>query len=251
MIDYLTAFDDNYIWLIKDEQLSCVVVDPGDAEPVINWLSAHSDYHLKAILITHHHQDHTGGIAKLKDITKAAVYAPYNEVTAYDIGVRDLDSLDILSSKIKVLSSAGHTKGHVSYLLDNNLFCGDTLFAAGCGRIFEGTAAQMYASLVKLSKLPLDTKIYCAHEYTLSNLRFAAVVEPFNDAIAERIKEVSVLRKYNLPTVPSLLSEEIRTNPFLRCHLPAVRRLVAEHLGQDLSDDLAVFTALRSWKDNF
>jgi hydroxyacylglutathione hydrolase len=211
----IPAFQDNYIWLlVNSTNHICAIVDPGDAAPVLEYLSQH---HLTpcAILITHHHRDHTGGI----------------EFTVIDI--------------------PGHTKGHIAYYGEKMLFCGDTLFAAGCGRLFEGTATQMLASLTKLANLPADTAVYCAHEYTAANLRFAAIVEPDNHEIVKRAIEVNKLRENNAVTLPSNIALEKLTNPFLRCHINSVVNCVRAKQSIDSTDMVSIFQALRTWKDNF
>jgi len=249
-ITYIPAFSDNYIWLIKNTQTkTCIVVDPGIYQPVINWLNQ-NNYQLQAILITHHHNDHTGGVTELKTATNADIYAPKLDNVSCDYPVIGDEILELIDYQIKILPTYGHTLGHVSYLIGNNLFCGDTLFGAGCGRVFEGTYEQMFNSLNKIANLPRDTKIFCAHEYTLANLNFAQMIEPNNLLIAERIKQVTELRTINLPSIPSFLSDEINTNPFLRCDKPEVVRNSSNYAGKKLTNNLAVFKALRNWKNN-
>ncbi|MCX2779584.1 hydroxyacylglutathione hydrolase [Microbulbifer thermotolerans] len=257
-ISPIPAFSDNYIWHLTrgDEHW---VVDPGDARPVIEALG---DSALSGILITHHHLDHTGGVAQLSTRFQCPVYGPAS-IKGVTEPLTDGDQRELLGLPLRVMAVPGHTLDHLALLLEEenpggapraHLFCGDTLFAAGCGRLFEGTPAQMYASLSKLGALPPETKVYCAHEYTLANLRFAEAAEPGNTAIVNRLAEAEALRANDRPTLPSTIGEELATNPFLRCHIPAVARRALNH-GADGSlenpDEVQVFTLLRSWKDNF
>ncbi len=235
MIRAIPAFQDNYIWIMSSEKTSAaVVVDPGDADPVIEAL-ARNALHLAAILITHHHHDHTGGLTKLVDLAEKSsgslipVYGPAGEsIPGVTHLVREGDRITLpqIEMDFHVIDVPGHTRGHIAYLGQSTkhpevmpaaLFCGDTLFAAGCGRLFEGTAAQMFASLKKLSALPDTTQIYCAHEYTLSNLRFAASVFPHHAEIQSRFAQVQDQRSNGQITLPSYLALERRTNPFLLC----------------------------------
>lgn len=256
-IDALPAFSDNYIWLLQNPQTRhCAVVDPGDAGPVLAWLEEHANYRLSDILLTHHHQDHTGGVATLKARHGPRVIGPARDnIAQLDLPVTEGDRLLVLGQELRVIDTPGHTRGHVVYFGDldgrPSLFCGDTLFAAGCGRLFEGSAAQMHASLNKLAALPPRTLIYCAHEYTLANLRFAATAEPANRAIQERLREVSRQRQDGLVSLPSTLSQELQTNPFLRLDDGGLRQQLAAHQGVRPNDDLATFMALRAWKDRF
>lgn len=251
-IEGIRALKDNYIWAVVDEtQHTALIVDPGDAKPVIDFLKTHH-LSLLAILITHHHWDHTNGIAELLEEFPAPVYGPANEaISGLTHPLKENTPLHVkgFPHEIRVLEIPGHTSGHIAYLVDGNLFCGDTLFAAGCGRLFEGTAEQMTVSLGKITALPGETKIYCAHEYTLNNLRFAELVEPGNTAIAERMQKVKELREKNLPSLPSTLWEEKNTNPFLRCDSGEIKESVEKHASEMLDGSLAVFKALRKWKD--
>ncbi len=257
-IDALPAFTDNYIWLLQDlSARRCAVVDPGDSAPVLAWLDAHPGWQLSDILVTHHHPDHTGGIDELKQRTGARVLGPALEsIPAREVALEDGQSITLLGCDWQVLHVPGHTAGHIALFGEPDgstpvLFCGDTLFAAGCGRLFEGTAEQMHASLQRLARLPEQTRIYCTHEYTLSNLRFALTVEPDNPALRQRQAEASALRERNLPTLPSNLALELATNPFLRVSESTVRDQCAGHAGVPLATPSAVFAALRSWKDTF
>lgn len=251
----IPAFRDNYIWLLRHAGASgksAVVVDPGDAGPVDQVL-AQAGLNLAAILVTHHHADHQGGVASLAARYRAAVYGPAVEsITGLTHGLAGGETIELpaLGAPVRVLSVPGHTSGHLAYLIGNRLFCGDTLFGAGCGRLFEGTPAQMAASLGLLASLPDDTAVYCAHEYTEANLRFAAAVEPGNPAIRQRAVEAAAVRARGEPTVPSTLALEKATNPFLRCEQPGVIA-AAQARGAATNDRVSVFAAIRSWRNEF
>lgn len=252
-ISALPAFTDNYIWLLQDHQTQrCVVVDPGDAAPVQAWLEAHPGWVLSDILITHHHHDHVGGVARLKAATGAKVYGPASEsIPARDVALKDNDRVSVLGWDFAVYAVPGHTLGHIAYYHHGLLFCGDTLFAAGCGRLFEGTPEQMYHSLSRLAALPEDTLVYCTHEYTLSNLKFAAAVEPGNRHVAARLEKVTQQRQNGVMTLPSTLALEKLTNPFLRTSETLVTQKVDEREGAQNRAPSEVFAALRAWKDTF
>jgi hydroxyacylglutathione hydrolase len=254
-IDALPAFSDNYIWLVQDtEQRCCAVVDPGDAAPVLAWLAANPGWQLRDILITHHHADHVGGVAALKAATGAQVSGPANErIPQRDLALTDGDAIEVLGLRLQVIDVPGHTLGHIAYYQPDQhwLFCGDTLFAAGCGRLFEGTPEQMHHSLTRLAALPGETAVYCTHEYTLSNLRFACAVEPQNLALIQRQQEVSAWREAGQISLPSSIDLECATNPFLRCEQASVRAAVEAHSGQAAASEAGVFAGLRAWKDNF
>ncbi|WP_166359453.1 hydroxyacylglutathione hydrolase [Pseudomonas akapageensis] len=256
-IDALPAFNDNYIWLLQDTaRKRCAVVDPGDAQPVLDWLAEHGDWQLSDILITHHHNDHVGGVKQLKSATGARVYGPAAEnIPARDVALNDNDRVSVLDLEFRIIAVPGHTLGHIAYYHERTpaplLFCGDTLFAAGCGRLFEGTPAQMHASLSRLAALPDTTLIYCTHEYTLSNLRFAQAVEPHNPQVTQRFADVTRLRNDNRITLPSNLALEKATNPFLRTGETSVKEKVDERTDRSNPDPTSVFAGLRAWKDTF
>ncbi|HKM37323.1 MAG TPA: hydroxyacylglutathione hydrolase [Thiopseudomonas sp.] len=254
----LPAFNDNYIWLIQDAQRQvCAAVDPGDAQPVLDWLAAHPQWQLTDILITHYHHDHIGGVSALKAATQARVVGPAREtIPCLDLPVDDDATIDLFGHTVQVFAVPGHTLGHVAYFCKSGLtqpwlLSGDTLFAAGCGRMFEGHPEQMYASLARLAALPDNTLVYCTHEYTLSNLLFAQAVEPDNHDIQQRIVQVRQLRDNQHITLPSHIALEKRTNPFLRCEQTAVIKAAQQQTGQELKENHEVFAALRSWKDTF
>lgn len=250
----IPAFDDNYLWLIHDG-VHAAVVDPGDARPILAALALHR-LTLSAILLTHHHADHVGGVPELLEHASVPVYGPRLE-TIQTVN-RPLDQGDIvlvpeLQWRLSVLGVPGHTSGHIAYYAEAEewLFCGDTLFAGGCGRLFEGTPEQMDASLQKLAALPGQTSVFCAHEYTMANLRFAQAVEPGNVALQQRIVREQDKRDQRLPTVPSTIALERETNPFLRWRGAEIR-LSLQHAGK-LGDDtgIAGFAALRAWKNSY
>jgi hydroxyacylglutathione hydrolase len=256
MIDVLPvcAFRDNYIWLIRNTDNDKVaIVDPGDAGPVLTAL-AENNLTPAALLITHHHADHVGGVQRLLEHYNVPVFGPARETIpgcSHFLSEGDRISLDALGLTFDILEVPGHTSGHIAYYGHGCLFIGDTLFMAGCGRLFEGTPEQMHASLQKLLTLPDDTRVYCAHEYTLANLRFARTVEPDNAAVSARFRDCETLRRRNLPTVPGTLAVERQTNPFLRVDQAGVAAAAENFTGRALRDPVAVFAAIRSWKDGF
>ena len=250
----LPAFSDNYLWLLEKEGVAAVV-DPGDAAVVQAALDARR-LRLAAILITHHHPDHIGGLAALAATTGAKVYGPRAEsakIKGLDVLLDDGDAveLDALGIRLDVMAVPGHTLGHIAYFEPRQrlLFCGDTLFVGGCGRLFEGTPAQMHASLSRLAALPDDTAVYCAHEYTLSNYDFATAVEPDNAALAAEFARLQQLRADGIATVPGSIAGERALNPFLRSDVAAVAAAASRHEGREVADPIEVFASLRRWKD--
>ncbi len=249
----ICAFKDNYIWTLVDvDQRQAWVVDPGDAKAVIN-VFTEKGLNLKGILLTHHHWDHTDGVAELN-----ARYGPLKiigssltSISSVNHFVREDDEIQCLSWSLKTMEIPGHTKDHLGYYNEKILFCGDTLFSVGCGKIFEGNPPQMYQSLQKIKNLSAQTKIYCGHEYTLANLLFAKTVDPENPAITAKINYVKQQLAQNLSTIPSTLNEEKIINPFLRCEEAAIIRSVEKYTGKKLVDPIEVFAHLREWKNNF
>lgn len=251
----IPAFSDNYIWCIYGlNGQTIAVVDPGDATPVLAWISQHS-LTLVAILITHHHLDHTGGIMQLLKHTKVPVFGPVNEnIKGISIPLTENDCCHIktLNINLQVLAVPGHTLDHIAYYnQQGQLFCGDTLFSAGCGRLFEGKAHELYLSLKKLIQLPDSTEVYCTHEYTLSNLMFARQVEPDNPDICQHIEHVKKLLNQGKPSLPSTIGLEKRINPFLRCDRHSVILATERYCGRKLNTPAEVFAQLRHWKDQF
>lgn len=250
----IPVLSDNYVWVFSHLQTkTAIAVDPGDAAPVLAFLEANG-LHLEAIMVTHHHWDHVGGIDALKRQYGTTVFGPAREnIEGVERPVREADKLSIkgIGEEIRVLDIPGHTAGHVGYLINDKLFCGDTLFSAGCGRLFEGTAEQLYHSLQKIASLPDDTRICCTHEYTLNNLYFALEVEPGNATVREHIRKVEDLMRRHKPSLPSTLALERRINPFLRVNHDSIIESVSRHIGRPIHDDLDCFTELRKWKDNY
>ena len=254
-IEPIAAFSDNYIWLLSDPASGqAVVVDPGDASPVLSTLSERG-LTLSGIMITHHHFDHVGGLATLKASHSCHVWGPHNPgIDGVDTRLADGDSVEILGTKFDIIEVPGHTMDHIAFYHAAEkplLFCGDTLFAGGCGRVFEGTFPMMHASLKKLAVLPEDTAVYCAHEYTLANLTFARAVEPDNQALADRIAAAEATRARSEATVPSTLGLELATNPFLRAETPALVAALSASSKLEGETGDEVFATVRGWKDNF
>lgn len=251
----IPVFTDNYIWVLHDERCA-LVVDPGEAGQVLQWLE-HKGLELDTILITHHHADHTGGVAELRQATGARVIGPAREPMPEPLRrVSAHDRVEALGLVFEVLEVPGHTAGHIAYHCADVdgaplLFCGDTLFSGGCGRLFEGTPAQMLDSLTRLSALPDATRVCCTHEYTLSNLKFAQAVEPGNAALAEYTAHCQQQRALNFPTLPSSIGLEKKINPFLRTRETAVRRAAIAHAPHTPDDDVSLFATLREWKNDF
>lgn len=249
----IAALRDNYIWTMVDNQSNAVIVDPGEAEPVINYLKQ-NQLRLIGILITHHHWDHTNGvnaILKYQDVPVFGSMNNNNPAINRPVQESDIIKIDHFPQQWHVLEIPGHTLDHVAYYANETLFTGDTLFAAGCGRLFEGTAEQMLNSLQKLQHFPDTTQLYCGHEYTLKNLQFAKIVEPHNSLIVERIKKIEHLYSQKIPSLPVTLAEEKATNPFLRITETEIIENVSHYVGKKLHHPLEVFTGLRKWKDNF
>lgn len=249
----LPAFNDNYLWLMTRGR-DAAVVDPGDAAPVRRALEQRG-LRLTAILVTHHHGDHVGGVVELKAATGATVYGPAREaIPAIDRPLRGGDAASVLDVDFTVIDVPGHTLGHIAYFAAGTepplLFCGDTLFGCGCGRVFEGTPAQMLSSLDALAALPPATQVHCAHEYTMSNIRFAQTVEPGNRALAQRAARDGEARERGEPTLPSTIGLELATNPFLRCDAPEVQASVTGRTA-DAVDRTSIFAAMREKKNAF
>jgi hydroxyacylglutathione hydrolase len=246
------VLSDNYAWIITASGgRTAAVVDPGEAGPVAAWLTEH-ELELSAILITHHHGDHTGGVRRLTERAPVPVFGPGREsVGGMTRPLSEGDVVTLEELELQVWEVPGHTAGHIAYIGPGLALTGDTLFAGGCGRVFEGTIEQMHGSLTRLAGLPADTRIYCAHEYTAANLAFASVVEPHSSELAERVQEARRLRRQDLPTVPSSMAEELATNPFLRCEQPEVVAAASRHCGRDLQPGAEVFAEVRRWKDTW
>lgn len=244
----IPAFDDNYIWLLHHKN-HAVVIDPGDAQPVIEALEK-NNLKLSAILITHHHHDHIGGVAKLIEHTSARVYAPTYENFDFKHSVlaeNDIVHLPEINESFRVMWLPGHTLGHIAYYNKQSLFCGDTLFSAGCGRLFEGTPEQMLQSLNRLKQLDSATKVYCTHEYTATNIAFALTLEPDNETLIARQAIVQQLRSQQLPSIPSTIALELKINPFLRCN----QATIWQNSQAKSRDELAVFTAIRALRNHY
>jgi len=252
----IPAFNDNYIWLLQRQGSNrAVVVDPGQAEPVLDYLQEHG-LTLEAILITHHHFDHVGGVEQLLAITPVPVYGPVNHaIENISQRLSESDEITVLDESFKVLEVPGHTLDHIAYYCSSAkqplLFCGDSLFSAGCGRLFEGTAEQMFHSLQKYTDLPGDTAVFPTHEYTLANLDFATAVEPGNQALQDYQQHCMAQRVANIPTLPTTIANELAVNPFLRSGKPEVKHRVSAHFNLSLEGPVDVFRHTRLWKDQF
>lgn len=251
----LRAFNDNYIWTLRDAT-HAIVVDPGDAQPVLDYLATEK-LALAAIIITHHHADHIGGVKELIAGRDIPVYGPHDpRVPDATQRLSEGESITLphFGIQLTVLEVPGHTTSHIAYYSnpsENILFCGDTLFAAGCGRLFEGTPAQMHESLGKFMRLPDTTRAYCTHEYTLSNIRFARAADPANSALMDWEARAKALREVDTPTVPTTIALERATNPFVRCAEAGVIASASRHAGKPLADPVSVLAAIREWKNNF
>lgn len=245
------AFNDNYIWTIRDASHASVV-DPGDAKPVLDYLAEHK-LALAAIIITHHHNDHIGGVQQLISGRAIPVYGPHDpRIPDATQRLKEGESITLphFDLTLTVMEVPGHTRSHIAFHGDGMLFCGDTLFAAGCGRLFEGTPAQMHHSLSKFMRLPDATQVYCTHEYTLANIRFARIVEPDNQALANWEARARALREVDVPTLPSTIGLERATNPFVRCTEPDVMASASERARKALADPESVLATIREWKNN-
>lgn len=250
----IPAFEDNYIWIAHNEHFA-IVVDPGDAKPVIDYL-VRNKLKLLAIVVTHHHYDHIDGIKELVELYNTPVYGPRREkipCMSNPLGEGDTVEFKELHFKLNVIDIPGHTAGHIAYLWDGGMFCGDTLFSCGCGKLFDGTVEQLHQSLQRLSNQPDDTLVYCTHEYTESNIRFAVICEPGNQQLAQRDKDTTALRQQDKPTLPSTVKLEKATNPFLRCIQPEIMQNIEKKFGIKLppGDEQVAFTALRKWRDAY
>lgn len=253
LLQPLPAFTDNYIWTLRESPAGApIVVDPGDAAPVLAMAGA-SGVAPAALLLTHHHPDHVGGAAELlRHWPGLPVFAPVDErIEVPCTRVGDGDIVGVGPWRFEVLAVPGHTSSHIAFHGDGLLFCGDTLFSLGCGRLFEGTPAQMLASLDRLAALPPQVRVCCGHEYTLANAAFAAAIEPANAALHRRTGEARALRERDVSTLPSLLADELAANPFLRVDAPAVRAAAGTRLGRAPADRVETFAVLRQWKDDF
>jgi hydroxyacylglutathione hydrolase len=248
----LRAFTDNYIWTLRDAG-HAAVVDPGDARPVLDYLAS-EELELVAILNTHHHADHVGGNKELLKRRKVPVFGPHDpriaEVT-HRLAEGERVTLPHFGLEFEVMEIPGHTRTHIAFYGAGMLFCGDTLFAVGCGRLFEGTPHQMHDSLAKLARVPDATRVYCGHEYTLANIRFAKTADPHNSALRALESRARQLRDQDLPTLPSDIGQEKATNPFLRCSESDVIATASQYVGKPLKDPVSVLAALREWKNNF
>ena len=248
----LPAFADNYIWALVDDEGNAVIVDPGDAAPVL----AASEMGLwpAGVLVTHHHPDHCGGVAALRERWPTLpVFAPEDpRITQATERVGEGSRFSLNGWEFEVMEVPGHTLSHIAFHgAEDHLFCGDTLFSLGCGRLFEGTPAQMLASLDRLAAVPGVTAVCCGHEYTLANAAFARAVDPANDALRRRTEEAQAMRHAGRPTLPSTIATERATNPFLRVDAPAIRQAIAHRLGREPMDRVETFAELRRWKDGF
>src|SRR5258708_15252872 len=250
-IHAVPAFRDNYIWILARGG-NAAAVDPGDARPVEAFL-AQRGLKLTAVLATHHHADHVGGVAALASHWRCPTFGPAREVAeSLDTRLREKDRFEVpgIGVRLETVDIPGHTAGHIALTGDGMLFCGDTLFACGCGRLFEGTPAQMVDSLAKLARLPGVTRVYCGHEYTVANIRFAQAVEPGNRALDARKERDTAKQLRGEPTLPSTIAEEIATNPFLRCNEPAVIAAAEKHAGRKPEAPVEAFAESRQWNNN-
>ena len=251
-VEPIKAFEDNYIWLVTTNEGS-IVVDPGESSKIIKLIDENK-INLKGIFVTHHHYDHTDGLKDLSRKLNIDIYGPSNNINEINKRVKNSDHISILGIDFEIIEVPGHTLDHIAFYSFNDgepiLFCGDTLFAGGCGRIFEGTYEQMFESLNKLSSLPKSTKIYCGHEYTLSNLKFAIEVDSNNKDLIKEYEQIKRLRNIDCPSLPSTLDRELKVNPFLRYDNYSIKNKIKKEFGIS-GNGLDIFTALRKWKDSF
>ena len=250
-VEPIKAYTDNYIWLVSTNEGS-IVVDPGESKEILNLIDTNK-IDLKGVLITHHHYDHTNGLLDLTNKMNLEVYGP-KKIEGINNIVKESDKFSLIGIDFEVIEIPGHTLDHLAFYSSNNkdpiLFCGDTLFAGGCGRVFEGTFEQMFKSLKKISNYPKETKIFCGHEYTLSNLKFALEVDEDNKELADEYINVKKLISSDIPSLPTNLNKELKVNPFLRCNEINIKNKVIDKF-DIIDDELEIFTALRKWKDNF
>ena len=250
-VEPIKAYTDNYIWLVSTNEGS-IVVDPGESKEILNLVDSNK-IDLKGVLITHHHYDHTNGLLDLTNKMNLEVFVP-KKIEGINNIVKESDKFSLIGIDFEVIEIPGHTMDHLAFYSSNNkdpmLFCGDTLFAGGCGRVFEGTFEQMFKSLKKISNYPKETKIFCGHEYTLSNLKFALEVDEDNKQLADEYINVKKLISSDIPSLPTNLNKELKVNPFLRCNEINIKNKVIDKF-DIIDDELEIFTALRKWKDNF
>ena len=250
-VEPIKAYTDNYIWLVSTNEGS-IVVDPGESKEILNLINTNR-IDLKGVLITHHHYDHTNGLLDLTNKMNLEVYGP-KKIEGINNIVYEYDKFSLIGIDFEVIEIPGHTLDHLAFYSSNGkdpiLFCGDTLFSGGCGRIFEGTFEQMYRSLKKISNYPKETKVFCGHEYTLSNLKFALEVDKDNKDLKDEFNKIEKLISSGIPSLPTNLNKELKINPFLRCHDIEIKNKVIEKF-DIIDNELEIFTALRKWKDSF
>ncbi len=248
----IKAYQDNYIWLVSTNEGS-IVVDPGESKKILNLID-NNEIDLKGVLITHHHFDHTNGLSDLLNKRGLEVYGPKNNVHGINNIVKNNDKFTVIGIDFEVIEIPGHTLDHIAFYSFNDgqpiLFCGDTLFSGGCGRVFEGTFNQMFIALKKISKYPSETKIFCGHEYTLSNLKFALAVDENNEDLIKEYDNIKNMVDSGNPSLPTILGKELKINPFLRCDNHHIKNKIVSKFNTS-DDELEVFCALRQWKDNF
>ena len=248
----IKAYQDNYIWLVSTNEGS-IVVDPGESKKILNLID-NNEIDLEGVLITHHHFDHTNGLSDLLNKSSLEVYGPKNNVNGINNIVKNNDKFTVIGIDFEVIEIPGHTLDHIAFYSFNSgepiLFCGDTLFSGGCGRVFEGTFDQMFIALKKISKYPKETKIFCGHEYTLSNLKFALAVDENNEGLIKEYDNIKNIVDSGNPSLPTILEKELRINPFLRCDNHHIKNKIVSKFNTS-DDEFEVFCALRQWKDNF